>query len=135
MSQHRTPSEKSKYYVPKETFLTVVHYCKQYPLWVDELSIVPDMNKAIDYARDRVQTSPTADQVENIAIRRAEIDRKRKQLEDTAHEVADDLSPWVIRGVCYDLPYYYLKTQGIPCGKDKYYDLRREFYWKMSKLI
>ena len=135
MSQHRTPSEKSKYYVPKETFLTVVHYCKQYPLWVDELSIVPDMNKAIDYARDRVQTSPSADQVENIAIRRAEIDRKRKQLEDTAHEVADDLSPWVIRGVCYDLPYYYLKTQGIPCGKDKYYDLRREFYWRMSKLI
>ncbi len=135
MSQHRTPSEKSKYYVPKETFLTVVHWCKQYPLWVDELSIEPDMNKAVVYDRDRVQTSPSADQVENIAIRRAEIDRKRKQLEDTAHEVADDLAPWIIRGVCYDLPYYYLKMQGIPCSKDVYYVLRRKFYYEMAKRI
>lgn len=135
MSQHRIPTTKSKYYVPKETFLTVVHYCKQYPLWVDELSIEPDMNKGIDYDRERVQTSPSADQVPNIAIRRAEIDRKRKQLEDTAHMVADDLAPWVIRGACYDLPYHYLRTQGIPCGKDLYYSLRRKFYYEMAKRI
>ena len=135
MSQYRAPSEKSKYYVPKETFLTVVHYCKQYPLWAEELSINPDMSKAITYDKDRVQSSPSADQVEKIAIRRAEIGRKKRQLEEAAQSVADDLWQWIVRGACYDLPYHYLKRQGIPCGKDLYYQLRRKFYYEMSRRI
>ena len=135
MSQYRTPTRKSKYYVPKETFLTVVHYCKQYPLWLEELSIEPNTLKAIEYDRDRVQTSPSSDQVERLAIRRAEIDRKRKQLEAVADMVAEDLAPWIIRGACYDLPYYYLQQQGIPCGKDLYYQLRRRFYYEMAREI
>ena len=135
MSQYRPPTEKSKYYLPKQTFLTVVHYCLQYPLWVDELRDLPAAG-AIDYQKDRVITSPNPDQIERQAIRRAELDDKCGKVEKTAKEVAGPvLGPWLIKGVCYDRPYIYLQAKGIPCGKKMYYQIRRRFYYEMSKRI
>lgn len=135
MSQHRILSAKNKYYIPKEEFLTVLHYCKQYPLWVAELETSPDTSRAIVYDKDRVQTSGDFNPVESIAIRRHAMEMKRQELEEVAHSVAPDLYDWLILGVCYGMTYYQLYQRGIPCGKDMYYDRRRRFYYEMSKRI
>lgn len=135
MSKHRIPTSKSKYFVPKETFLTAVHYCKQYPLWIAELSLFSGGGKAIRYDTDRVQTSNQSDPTMEIAARRVEIEKKVKKVEDTARLVANDLDQWIIQGACYDLTYYQLKQRGIPCGKDLYYSLRRKFYCEISRRI
>lgn len=134
MSQHRNPSKNSKYYIPKETFLTVVHYVKQYPMWVEQLSTM-DGSKAITYDQDRVQTSPNPDTVANIAIKRAAISEKKDKVDRVAKLVGGNMSKWIIKGVCYDMPFYQLQHHGIPCGKDLYYKLRRRFYYEMSKEI
>ena len=135
MPQHRTPSEKSEYYVPKETFLMIIHYCKQYPAWVDELNALTDTSRAITYDSDRVQTSNDSDPTSDLAIRRAEISRKKEEVEQVAKEVAGDLHKWLILGVCHDYPYQQLEACGIPCGKNMYYHLRRKFYFELSKKI
>jgi len=135
MAQYRTPAKSSKYYIPKETFLTVVHYCRQYPTWQEELKKEPVVITGIDYQRDRVQVSPSSDQVERIAVKRVAIYEKCKNVEDTADFVAGDLARWLIKGVCYGYPYKYLQAKGIPCGKDLYYQIRRRFYYEMSKRI
>jgi len=135
MSQYRIPTENSKYYVEKELYLTTVHFCKQYPAWLAELSIQPDTSKAIAYDRDRVQTSPNGDTITDIAMRRAELARKAKLVEDVAEEVASDLHKWLILGVCYGVPFFQLLDQGMPCGKDLYYSMRRKFYYRMSQRI
>ena len=134
ISQHRVPTEKSKYYIQKEVFLTTLHYCLQYPLWVAELNTVAD-NRSIRYDMERVQSSGNSDFVADTAIRRAEISRKKDGVDNVAKLVAGDLAQWIISGVCYDQTYYQLAQQGIPCGKDLYYKLRREFYYEMSKRI
>lgn len=135
MSQYRVLSEKNKYYVPKETFLMLVHYCKQYPAWCEELEKSTDSSKAIVYDGVKVQSSNTSDTTSELAIKRAEISRKKAVIDETAQEVAGDLWTWLILGVCYDNPYYYLKHCGIPCGKDLYYHMRRKFYFELSKKV
>ena len=135
MSKHRIPTRKSKYYVPKETFLTVLHYCRQYPLWVAELSVDPSTVRAIRYDMDRVQASGGSDPTLEAAVRRTAIERKKAEVDAAAKEVADGMSDWLIEGVCYGKTYYQLKQKGIPCGKNLYYKWRRRFYYRMAQII
>lgn len=135
MSQHRVLSTGSRYYLPKEEFLTVVHYCRQYPLWIAELKTEPDASRAIVYDKDRVQTSGDYNPTEELAIRRVEIAEKVKVLEEVIRSVDSDLYDWLILGVCYGMTYFQLQQMGIPCGKAMYYDRRRRLYFEMSKKI
>ena len=133
--RHELPSKKSKWYLPKETFLTVVHYCLQYPIWLEELKALEDTRKALVYDRDRVQASTDYDSTAETAMRRAAISAKKDMVEQTAQAVGADLSQWLLRGVGYDRPYYALRQEGMPCGRKLYYQLRRRFYYEMAKRI
>ncbi len=135
MTQYRVPKKTSKYYVPEQVYLTVVHFCRQYPLWKAELEINPNTQKAIDYSRDVVQTSNQFDQTSEIAMDRKMIADKKELVEKTAHEVAGVFAKWLLLGVGHGLTYYQLVDKGIPCGKDMYYDIRRKFYFVLSKRI
>ena len=135
MTQYRVPKKTSKYYVPEEVYKTTVHYCRQYPLWKQELEADPDASKAIDYSTDRVQTSSQPDPTSDIAMRRATIRKKKETVEHVAHTVAGTMHTWLILGACHGLTYYQLRDRGIPCGKNMYSALRQRFYYEMSKLI
>ena len=121
--------------IPKETFLTVVHYCKQYPLWVAELNSIADTRKAIRYDTDKVQTTPDNDSTFEAAVRISRLSEKVATIQDAAALVADDLADWIILGACYDLPYYALRQRGIPCGKNLYYQLRKMFYFRIAEKV
>ena len=88
MSQRWLPTPNSKYYIPKETFLTAVHFCKQYPLWLAELSTAPNSNKGVSYERDVVQTSNQSDTTAEMAVKRAEMSRKKELVDRIAEEVS-----------------------------------------------
>lgn len=134
--RHRMPTENSKYYIPKEVFLTAVHFCKQYPLWLAELSTYPNANKGVSYDRDVVQTSNLSDTTAEMATRRAEMARKKNLVDSTAEEVGGKkYGRWIVQGVCFDFPFFTLADRGIPCGKDLYYQMRRRFYYELSKKI
>ena len=135
MTRHRAPSKKSKYYLPKESFLTAVHYCKQYPLWVAEIETIAGTVKGISYDKPRVQASSDYDPTEEAAIRLSDVSKKKDLLDKIAVEIGGNLAEWIVYGVCYDVPYYKLQMKGIPCGKDLYYLLRRRFYYEVSKRI
>ena len=136
MSQRWLPTPNSKYYIPKETFLTAVHFCKQYPLWLAELSTAPNSNKGVSYERDVVQTSNLSDTTAEMAVKRAEMARKKELVDRIAEEVGGKTyGRWIVQGVCFDFPFYVLEQRGIPCGKDLYYQMRRKFYYELSMKI
>lgn len=135
MTQYRPPTKNSKYFVPPEVYLTVVHFCRQYPLWDAELRTDPDTSKGISYDKERVQSSNQYDATSDIAMRRAELARKKKLVENTAEEVAGPLAQWVILGVTQGLTYFQLFDRGIPINKNIYYALRQRFYFEVSKKI
>lgn len=121
MPQYRTPAKSSKYYVPKEEYLTALHFCRQYPEWEKEISdsLKPD----IDLSR---KTDPA---------RVAAIRKKKAVLEMVIHKLSGDMDEWLFLGVCYGLTFPQLKRQGMPIGRTQYYEMRQRFYYYLSRVI
>ncbi len=128
-------SEKNEYYLPKEEFLTVLHFSLQYPHWVKELQQEPDTSKAITYDGEKVQTSGGYDAAAETAMRRYMLEKKKKLVEDTAREVAPEIYDYLILSVAYGWTFWQLQGKGMPCSKNTFYTLRRRFYYELSKRI
>lgn len=137
MSKFRTPSENSKYYIPKEDYLTAIHYSLRYPLWKEEVETMADTSKAITYDKDKVQSSFDYDTTFEAAVRIAESDKQHKiqMVDDTIRLVANGLDYWLRLGVCYGLTFDQLKGKDMPCERDAYYLMRRRYYWELIKRI
>lgn len=116
-------------------YLTVIHYCRQYPLWVQILKAETDALQGLSYDKDKVMTFGNSDTTAALGARRADISNKKEIIETTAKEVANGMHKWIILGCCYNMTYFQLKHNGIPCGKDTYYKLRRRFYYAVSEKI
>ena len=135
MSKYRTPSTSSKYYIPKEDYLTAIHYSLRYPLWKEEVADMANTAKAIVYDKDKVQSSSGYDSTYEAAVRIQEKQSKIQLIDDTIMLVADGLDYWLRLGVCYGLNFDQLKGKGMPCERDKYYLMRRRYYFEISKRI
>lgn len=137
MGRIRIPSEKSKYYIPKEDYLTAIHYSLRYPLWKEEVEQMADTSKAITYDKDRVQTSMDFDSTMERAIKIMESNKQHKMqiIDDTIQKVACGLEYWLRLGVCYGLTFDQLKGKGMPCERDAYYLMRRKYYFELVKRI
>ena len=135
MSKYRTPSSNSKYFIPKEDYLTAVHYALRYPLWVAMIQDARDTSTAIRYDKDKVQTSPSADMIPNAAIRSTELIDKVNLIDSIINLCTNDMQYFLRLGVCYGLTFNQLKGQGMPCERDKYYLMRKMFYYNLSQKI
>ena len=139
MGFYRTPAESSEYYLPKEEYLTAIHYALRYPYLKAELDTVAsaDTSQAIQYDKPRVKSSGTYDPTSSTAIKRDEIREKIEKIERALDlATADETEKkYLLMGVCHGATYWALDRVGIPCGKARYYKIRRVFYYMLSKLI
>jgi hypothetical protein len=135
MSKYRILSTKNKYSLPKEEYLTAIHYSLRYPLWVEELKTAADTGRAIRYDKDKVQSSNDYDQTAEVAMRMVEISSKISLVDDTIHTVAKGMDAFLRMGVCYGLTFPQLKTRGIPCEKKCYYEMRQKYYYLLAQKI
>ena len=136
MGKYKAPTNsKSKYYIPKEDYLTAVHYSLRYPLWKEEVDDLANTAKAITYDKDKVQSSGGYDSTMEAAIKIQEKQHKIQLIDDTIRLAAGDLEDFLRMGVCYGLTFDQLKGKGMPCEKDKYYLMRRHYYFELSKKI
>ena len=126
-----------KYGISPHRFKELYHFCLQYNEWKDELKYKCDTVKSIEITDMPTAHGGNSDQVQSLAIRRAELSGKIKLIEDTAKEADEDIYKYIIKAVTNEgITFNYLKTfMGIPCGKDMYYDRRRRFYWLLSQKI
>ena len=134
MSKYRIPSEKSKYYMPKEDYLTAIHYSLRYKRWLKEVNEIADTSAAIRYDKDKGQTSPD-DPTFNAAVKIAKINEKIKLIDDVITLVTSDNGHYLKLGVCYGLTFTQLKNMGMPYEKDAYYLMRRHYYYELAKRI
>ena len=137
MGKYRPPSDKSKYHVPKEDYLTAIHYSLRYPLWKEEVESRADTSKAITYDKDNVQSSSGYDSTFEAAVKIVESDKQHKMqiVDDTIQRVAGGLDYWLRLGVCYGLTFDQLKGKGLPCERDAYYLMRRKYIFELVKRI
>ena len=137
MSKYRPPSKKNRYYIPKEDYLTAIHYSLRYPIWKQEIDSIADTAKAIRYDKDKIQSSGDYDSTFEAAVKLSESDiaKKVKLIDDTITEVSKGMDNWLRLGVCYGLTFDQLKIKGMPCERDMYYQMRRHYYYELSKKI
>lgn len=137
MSKFRPLSRKNKYYIPKEDYLTAIHYSLRYPVWKQEIDAIADTAKAIQYDKDNVQSSGDYDATFEAAVKLSEstIVKKVQLIDDTIGQVSKGMDNWLRLGVCYGLTFDQLKNKGMPCERDMYYDIRRHYYYELSKKI
>lgn len=137
MSKYRLPSENSDYYIPKEDYLTAIHYALRYPLWKEEVDCMADTSKAITYDKDKVQASSNYDSTFEAAVRISDSYpmSRIKLIDNIIALVADGQDYYLRLGVCYGLTYNQLRTRKMPMGHRQYYEMRRKFYYELSKRI
>lgn len=137
MSKYRPPSKKNKYYIPKEDYLTAIHYSLRYPIWKQEIDSIADTARAIRYDKDNVQSSGDFDSTFEAAVKLTEgtTIKKIRLIDDTITQVSKGMDNWLRLGVCYGLTFEQLKSKGMPCERDMYYDIRRHYYFELSQKI
>lgn len=128
------PINEKKYHMSKYRFMELYNFCLQYKEWKEELRYLTDT-----VSSPRMTGMPVVhsnrDVTQELAIRRKELSDKCKLIEQTAIEADGDIYQYLIKAVTNEgITYNYLREmQGIPCGKDMYYDRRRKFYWLLSQ--
>lgn len=135
MSKIRTLNE-DKYNISKHRFKELYYFCLQYDEWKDELKYKTDNLKSQELSSTPISHSNTST-VENLAIRRQQLESKCKLIEQTAMETDSELYQYIIKAVTNEyVTYKYLQTiMNIPCSRNTYYDRRRKFYYLLSKKI
>lgn len=126
-------SRKNKYWLERQKYLTLYHYCLQYQSWKDEY-VTLDGKKAMVYD-GMPHGSSVGSPTENLAIKRAKLSDKIKQLEETAVETDPALAKWILKGVTDEnATYTYLQMMmDIPCSQNTYHARKRRFYWLLDK--
>ena len=135
--KYRTPKEGGKFYLPKQTYLTCVHYALQYRDWKSMLKAERDTRGAIRYDKDRVQTSGDYDSTSATAIKMVEIEGKVNRIDSVIAAVVpgEVMQNYLRMSVCYGFTFYQLQDKGIPCGKNTFSRLRQKFYYRLSEKI
>jgi hypothetical protein len=126
---------KNKYSLPREDYLTALHYSLRYPLWLEELKTAADTGKGIRYDLDKVQTTNDHDITSEVALRMVEVSGKINLIDDVIKLCSKGMDDWLRKGVCYGLTFDQLKAKGMPCERKYYYQMRRMYYFELMQRI
>lgn len=136
--RYKKPTRKSRFYVPPALWDLAIAFCRNYPLWIAELAVCDTSKTITDYENQiRVQTSGDYNPVEEMGIRRAELQRKVDIVNDAAKDVTDSdiMQQYLIMGITHRLSYETMAKQGIPCGRRQYHEYRRAFIYSVSQKL
>lgn len=134
----RELSKRNKYYISKERFLELKHFCMQYKEWKKACRELDDagINSRYILTPNKALYNPvTGSDVEKIAMSKMYYSNKI-EIVQTAAELADeDLYWWLLKGITEGYGYTYLHmTLKMPCSKNMYYDKYRKFFYILDKL-
>ena len=134
MGKYRTPSSKSKYYLPKDDYLAAVHYALRYPRL--KASLPPaDSSSGISYDKERVQSSNQYDATSELAIKRLEIIDKLRIIDHCISEVSNGNDDMLKKAVCYGFTYYQLQDMGYLGSAYEFGQMRQHFYYLLIQYI
>lgn len=123
-----------KYGISNKRYKELCGFCEQYPEWIDELKYKTDTVKSVGIADVPLPSSQMGDQTSDLAIRRAELQKKCDLIEKTAIQASADFYPYIIKSVCYEEPFWYLRDiMGMPCSQRSFYDYRRYFFYLLDQ--
>lgn len=122
-----------KYGISGKRYKELCGFCEQYPEWINELKYKYDTVKSVEITDMPIYHS-NSDSTGNLAIRRAELQKKCELIEQTAIQASADLYQYIIKSVCYEVPVAYLiSCENMPLSKSAFYELRRYFFYLLDE--
>lgn len=122
-----------KYGITGKRYKELCGFCEQYPEWIDELKFKNDTVRSMEIT-DMPICHNNSDATGNLAVKRAELKSKCKLVEETAEQAGKDLSKYIIKSVCYEVPVTYLiACEEMPISKSAFYEMRRHFFYLLDK--
>lgn len=141
MSKIKVLSKKSAYFIDKRTFYQAYYFALGYNEWKEQYaSMIGSAIKAVDY-NGMPNGNETGDPTARIGMRTYAIKTRIDAIESVAKAAGQDLWPFLLYGVTHDqVTFNHLDSDRcpigrIPCGHTKYYQMRRMFYYLLSKKI
>lgn len=129
-------TEKSPWWIPRQRYYELKHFCLQYPDWQIMLKMLDGRQyQSVLADMPKTQTNEIRDIVGDEAVIRASLSRRVAMVERAAREAGGKFSEYILKGITEGIPYVVLRTQlTIPCCKNDYYDMYRKFFWVLDKL-
>lgn len=128
---------ETKYGMSHRRYRMLVDFCYLYPEWQQWLQDHKDTigSPVVDgLPHGKGSTGePTAD----LAIKRAEIERNVRLVEETAKEAGGSFAKWLLLDVCNpEISFQQLKWKyNIPCGGKRYFELRKKYFILLNHKI
>lgn len=128
---------RKKYQISKNRFMELYYFCLQYPEWQKELIDKRKVLKGVNYSDAPAASGNISDQTANIAIQTAELSQKCNIIEQAAQDADPELYEYLLKAVTDEgITFNYLSTKlNMPCGRDRFYDRRRKFYFLLDKRL
>lgn len=128
-------SKKNPYYLERERYYELKHFCRQYPIWKKAYNALDGLSKRPDdlelFRKTGERNDPTARCVEA----REYYAERMEMVERCAQEAHPVLGQYIMSYATKGDGYSVLKIRDhIPCGKDTFYDTVRKFFWLLSKV-
>lgn len=134
MGDNKQLSANSKWCISHERTMELVHFCRQYPEWSREYRDICNDHATRDtlimaYRDKSRQNRP----VEDIIMRGLKLLEKMDLVDHTAFETSREISKWLRKGVIEGLSYDAMNAlDPLPVSRDVYYDIRREFFYRLA---
>ena len=127
---------KDKYNISNFRFRELYYFCLQYDEWKEQIKILSNPLKGMQYSEMPSSGSPGNPTAKN-AIACAELSRKCEMIERAAKIADSDLKEYIIYAATHErVSFNFLKMQkNIPCERDRYYNSRRKFYFVLDKIM
>jgi hypothetical protein len=128
-------STNNKYYISRERYRELVHFCRQYPEWKRAYQRLETITNPYGGAVNRIEkgydhSDPTA----KIGEQKAYYSKRMDLVRNTALTADPEIGEYIFKAVTEGRSFSYLATTlKMPCGKSMYYDRYRKFFWMLSK--
>lgn len=133
MSEKQTPdiSPKNPYWVERQRYYELKHFCLQYHHWKQQLK---DINLYPSLGRE-VKSNDIFDPVTRAVVMRMGYRNNIELIENAASMTDNAVGPYILTGVTGGLSYEVMSAKiTMPCSKDAYYELYRKFFWILDGL-
>ena len=127
-------SKRSPWYISRERYYELKHYCRQYNSWIDikNLLIKADGCYILDVSESNDQKSP----VETAFEKRSEYDKKISEVHEALRLAAPvDIRDYIFKAVTQGLSYVTLRyCHDMPLSRNQFYDYYRHFFYELDRI-
>lgn len=125
-------TKKNEYYIPKERYYELKHFCLQYLDWQLYCNSLIGSSRRYN---DGIRSSDPSDPVFEAVRKRERYLNYINMVENAAEQTDPVLGHYILKGVIHGYTYEMVNArEQVPCCRVTYYELYRKYFWILSRL-